>query len=105
MSKQTVNIGTVANDGTGDTLRDAFDKLNDNFDETYGWIRAAGGVAVVSGEQTITFSSPLPSASYSLNIWDYTGSVVVELVSQDANGFTIDCVNAGAINYQAILNQ
>jgi hypothetical protein len=36
MAKQTVNIGTTANDGTGDQLRNAFDKLNDNFDEVYG---------------------------------------------------------------------
>ena len=36
MAKQTVNIGTTANDGTGDELRNAFDKLNDNFDEVYG---------------------------------------------------------------------
>lgn len=32
MSKQTVNIGAAPNDGTGDTLRDAFDKINDNTD-------------------------------------------------------------------------
>ena len=36
MAKQTVNIGSSANDGTGDQLRVAFDKLNDNFDEVYG---------------------------------------------------------------------
>jgi hypothetical protein len=36
MAKQTVNIGTTANDGTGDELRNAFDKLNDNFNEVYG---------------------------------------------------------------------
>lgn len=36
MAKQTVNLGTAANDGTGDPLRTAFDKLNDNFDEVYG---------------------------------------------------------------------
>jgi hypothetical protein len=35
MAKQSVNIGTSANDGTGDKLRDAFDKLNDNFNEIY----------------------------------------------------------------------
>lgn len=35
MAKQDINIGTVANDGTGDNLRDAFDKTNDNFDEVY----------------------------------------------------------------------
>ena len=35
MAKQTINIGTTANDGTGDPIRDAFDKCNDNFDELY----------------------------------------------------------------------
>lgn len=35
MAKQTINIGSAANDGTGDPLRTAFDKVNDNFDEVY----------------------------------------------------------------------
>jgi len=35
MAKQTINIGASANDGTGDQLRTAFDKINDNFDEVY----------------------------------------------------------------------
>jgi hypothetical protein len=35
MAKQVINIGAVANDGTGDTLRAAFDKVNDNFTEAY----------------------------------------------------------------------
>ena len=36
MAQQTINIGSSANDGTGDPLRTAFDKINDNFDELYG---------------------------------------------------------------------
>ena len=35
MAKQTINIGTSANDGTGSTLREAFDITNDNFTELY----------------------------------------------------------------------
>lgn len=35
MAQQTIGIGTSANDGTGDTIRDAFDKCNDNFTELY----------------------------------------------------------------------
>ena len=35
MAQQTINLGTVANDGTGDPIRDAFDKCNDNFTELY----------------------------------------------------------------------
>ncbi len=33
MAIQTVNIGTIANDGTGDDLREAFVKVNNNFAE------------------------------------------------------------------------
>ena len=36
MAQQTINIGSSANDGTGDPLRTAFDKINDNFTELYG---------------------------------------------------------------------
>lgn len=35
MAQQTLNIGSNANDGTGDTLRVAMDKVNDNFTEIY----------------------------------------------------------------------
>tara|TARA_B100000123_G_C25487038_1_gene321795 strand:- start:19 stop:480 length:462 start_codon:yes stop_codon:yes gene_type:complete len=35
MAKQSVNIGVTTNDNTGDPLRTAFDKINDNFDEIY----------------------------------------------------------------------
>jgi len=40
MAQQTIGIGTVGNDGTGDNLRVAGDKINDNFTEIYnerGW--------------------------------------------------------------------
>ena len=36
MAKQTINIGSNANDGTGDPLRTAFNKINENFAELYG---------------------------------------------------------------------
>ena len=35
MALQSINIGSSANDGTGDPLRTAFDKINDNFNEVY----------------------------------------------------------------------
>ena len=40
MARQIVGIGSTPNDGTGDPLRDSFDKTNDNFEELYnihGW--------------------------------------------------------------------
>lgn len=45
MSQQIINIGTAANDGTGDTIRVAFGKAKDNFSELYttiGTFTAAG---------------------------------------------------------------
>jgi len=35
MAQQIINIGAIANDNTGDTLRGAGQKINDNFDELY----------------------------------------------------------------------
>ena len=35
MAKQSINIGSVANDGSGDSLRDAAQKINSNFTELY----------------------------------------------------------------------
>lgn len=54
MAKQTIGIGTTAGDGTGDVLRVAFNKVNDNFDEVYsftGWEQIT--------DATYTSGSPL----------------------------------------------
>lgn len=48
MAQQTVNIGNAANDGTGDPIRTAFDKVNDNFDELYP--RAPSSLPVLVSE-------------------------------------------------------
>lgn len=55
MAKQTIGIGSSADDGNGDTLRVAFDKANDNFDELYAqpyYIQvalSANGAAIAAG--------------------------------------------------------
>lgn len=49
MAKQTINIGSASNDGTGDLLRDAFDKVNDNFDEVYSTYTMSGKLTVGNG--------------------------------------------------------
>lgn len=46
MTKQVIGVGAVANDGTGDPLRTAFGKVNDNFTEIYDGL---GGVVAKSG--------------------------------------------------------
>lgn len=63
MAKQTINIGTAPNDGTGDSNRTAFSKCNANFTELYSpsQILFSGGdfrIIIRSGalciDQTIT---------------------------------------------------
>ena len=44
MSKKTIFIGNQSNDGTGDSIRDAFDKANQNFDELYSLAGAGTGL-------------------------------------------------------------
>jgi hypothetical protein len=40
MTRQLINIGTTANDGAGDPLRIAFNKINNNFTELYSGLPA-----------------------------------------------------------------
>lgn len=50
MPQQTINVGTTANDGTGDPLRTAFTKCNANFTELYG----SGGGGGIGGSTGAT---------------------------------------------------
>lgn len=104
MAQEIIAVGAVANDGNGDDLRPAYIKINNNFTELYNLIRSEGNVAVTAGANVITFSSPLASSAYSLQVFDFAGTVGFSITAQDANGFTLNCLAAGAINYIAILN-
>lgn len=52
MAKQTINVGTLANDGTGDPARTAFGKCNSNFDELYAG--AGSQATTLTGDVTGT---------------------------------------------------
>ena len=55
MALQTLNIGTAANDGTGDNLRVGGDKINDNFSEIY---TAFGNGSSLSSLAVTALNSP-----------------------------------------------
>ena len=74
MAKQDLNLGASPNDGTGDPLRDAMDKVNDNFLEVYTALGGSTPTTIVNsgqleltGSNKITFLyadlAALPSAS------------------------------------------
>ena len=52
MARQNLNRGTTANDGTGDTLRQAANKINDNFIELYGQLGGDSALTSVTLTQT-----------------------------------------------------
>lgn len=48
MPRQDINIGATGNDGTGDSIREAFSKTNENFQELYAAQGLEGGLAFES---------------------------------------------------------
>jgi hypothetical protein len=89
MAQQTIGIGTVANDGTGDPIRDAFDKCNDNFTELYArsetLIIACSDetTAITTGTAKVTFRMPyaftLTEVRASLTGAAATGTITVDI--------------------------
>jgi len=67
MAKQIINIGTIANDGTGTTLRAAGDLVNDNFNEIYTAI--GDGTTLGSGYITASSSDTLTNKSGNISQW------------------------------------
>lgn len=43
MTNQVINVGVVPNDGTGDSIRDAFIKVNQNFSDVYSTFNTIDG--------------------------------------------------------------
>lgn len=57
MSKSSINIGSLPNDGTGDTLRTGATKINTNFDEVYSVLGDGSDLFVGFGKTAISIAS------------------------------------------------
>ena len=82
MAKQTINIGTIADDGTGSTIRVGGDITNDNFNELYGKL----------GDGSTLYSLTFPNA---------TDTVVARNTSDTLSNKTLD---AGVISTSLDMN-
>jgi hypothetical protein len=82
MAKQTINVGATANDGTGDTLRDSFIKVNDNFTEVYNNSSNPSVVASSATDGTIVTGTTVDTLSRSLLIPanTFSGNGILELI-------------------------
>ena len=91
MSKQSLNLGSAANDNTGDTLRAGGDKINDNFNEIY----AAIGNSTDLG---ISVANPATGQVLRYNGTTFLPSDYTQLTSSlDVNGQTIISSSNGNI--------
>ena len=73
MVQQVINIGSAANDGTGDPLRTAFTKANQNFTELYG--KGVAGANFDFTDNTLSSTNTNGNIEFNPN---GTGSVVVK---------------------------
>ena len=86
MAKQTINIGATANDKSGDPLRTAFDKVNQNFAELYNSVSA---VVVVGATAPINPSvGDLWWNSVSGRMYVYFGTAWVDSSPVDGAGIS-----------------
>ena len=94
MAKQEVDIGVEGNDGTGDSIRESFRKVNENFVEIYAIFGAGGSIDFTTlGDVSNEFLVPrtLPFVNDAATAID-----LVTLASDTANGGAVDSV---LINY------
>ena len=100
MTQQIIDVGNVANDGQGDSIRNAFIKTNDNFDELYN----IGGVAGISnGTSNISIVS---SGNVSTSVANVANVFVVTSVGSYNTGLlsTTTFTASGNVNTAANVN-
>ena len=90
MARQTLDIGTNANDGTGDTLRSGGEKINDNFNELYSTLGgnsiATNGINASYATQTIDTASATVNDSDTLILFNSTGTIAATLGDGTSTG-------------------
>ena len=90
MAKQTISIGTSANDGTGDPLRTAFTKINANFTDLYG--------STAEANDLLEDSSPQLGGNLDINGWNITSARSNEAIRIIPNGTgTVELEGATAV--------
>ena len=87
MAQQIINVGTIPNDGTGDTLRDAFIKTDENFDDLYANkqntlvsgtnIKTINGNSVL-GSGNLTISSGVTGSGTDNYVPKFNGTTAIE---------------------------
>lgn len=75
MAKQIINVGISPNSRTGDTLRTAFTKINDNFQEVYDNLATLNGSADPSAVVDLNIKGSVYALDGSIVIDSSTGKI------------------------------
>ena len=89
MPQQTVNVGSAANDGTGDFVRQAWQKANANFTELYDFTVAISGTTATLQGDVAALEATLPTKAEGL-----TGNTVVNVTTSDSTAGIQAMINA-----------
>ena len=76
MAKSIIGVGTTANDGTGDTLRAAGVKINDNFSEIYNALGTGSAITLTSSPAELNILDGATLTTTELNYVDGVTSAV-----------------------------
>ncbi|CAB4125998.1 hypothetical protein UFOVP181_240 [uncultured Caudovirales phage] len=87
MSKQIIDIGVQGNDGTGDSIRESFRKVNENFNEIYAVFGIEGTIGITNLSDWPTGTTYGPSQVIMSNT---TGSKINARTLQAGAGITIN---------------
>ena len=107
MAYQKVGIGSVANDGTGDTLRDGGDKINENFEDLWAKINGVANGDINNGTALTTDAVVLRTGTQTLTNKTLTSPKIADAgFIADANGAEqiIFQTTASAVNEIEITN-
>lgn len=87
MARKIIDIGTVGNDGTGDSIRDSFRKVNDNFQELYSSLGLGERLKFIGLDDT----PETYEGQYNPN----TGSTPIVAVNDTETGLTFKTIVKG----------
>jgi len=95
MSKQDVNIGVEGNDGTGDSIRESFRKVNENFQELYAVFGQGGTIGFTTLGDTPNTIEP-----GKIITTDSTGTAIIysDIASDTALGAATDSIEVDVVS-------
>lgn len=99
MARQSVDIGVEGNDGTGDSIRESFRKVNDNFRELYAVFGKGGQIGFVDLSDTpstlVSNAGKIPAVNPG-----ETALAFYELVSDAGDNDPLNPLNTISFEYQ-----